>query len=405
MKLFPGVLIAILCTTQIFAQYKIRDSCANFTLKIEAYNLTSDTVIILYPDCDKRQDTIILSNGKGTITGKINRATEGILFANIKNRWMDAPSVIRFIMEPSYMKLSFKMVNDTASNVVMGGSHSQQEKETWEMNNSSLLNLREKYRDELTQLSRDKQKIAKREFEDKEHFLNNKFEGLTESLIEVILKYIKTNPRSYFSGYLLYHYNKQLTPDTLETYYSYLDSSVMYCELGKRILNELFKLTDNWAFKQKFTDTAYYEKLRSIKTIYDVELTNLLGKKTSFSEFRGNFILLDFWAGWCGPCIKNAPHLEKIITEMKNKPLKVISVSIDENIAIWKKSLEKYGFPGLHLFDGEGLLSIFYKVLWIPRYIIINPDGTVANMDAPQPIDPKLKFIIDDLLRKNNDYP
>ncbi len=85
---------------------------------------------------------------------------------------------------------------------------------------------------------------------------------------------------------------------------------------------------------------------------------------------------------------------------MKNRPIKIISVSIDDDIDTWKKSIKKYGFPGIHLWDKSGLLSTFFKVLWVPRYIIINPDGTVANMDAPQAIDPELKLILNNLIAK-----
>lgn len=400
MKLFLCFLFTIFCSVQIFAQFKIKDSCANFTIKIDAKNLTSDTILLLYPDCDKRHDTVILSNGKATITGKVNRATEALLFANIKNRWMDAPSVIRFIIEPADMMLRFEMINDTARDVVINGSHSQKQKEEWQRNHSSLLNLRDKYRDELTQISKENQKIDQREFEKKFQSLDNKFDALTELLIQEVLKYIKTNPDSYFSGYLLAHYIRSYPTDTLKTYFSYLDSKVINSQFGKNILKELFKLTDDWAFRKKFTDSANFEELKRIKTIYDASLTNSKGTKTSFSDFKGEFILIDFWASWCAPCIKNAPYLEKLITEMKDKPFKVISVSIDDNVDTWKKAIKNYGFPGIHLFDEKGLLSTFYKVLGIPRYVIINPDGTVANMDAPQPIDPQLKIVLDDLLNK-----
>ena len=87
---------------------------------------------------------------------------------------------------------------------------------------------------------------------------------------------------------------------------------------------------------------------------------------------------------------------------MKNRPLKVISVSIDDNPVIWKKAIKKNSFPGVDLYDSNGLLSTYFKVLWVPRYIIINSDGTVANKDAPQASDPELKIILNNLLNRKN---
>ena len=401
MKLLVYILLGTFYTTQIFAQYKIKDSCASFTLNIEAKNLMSDSIMLSYPDCDKTSngDTLILSDGKATITGKINRATEGILYTNIRSRWTDGPRVIRFIIEPGKMTLYFTILKDTARHVIIEGSHSQKQKERWEADNSSILNLRDNYMNEYIKLlhqnkTTDSMMIQKKEI------IWNKLDVLKESLITSALKYIKKNPDSYFSGYLLYHYKRSIPTDTLKKYFYYLNSNVIYSDFGKFTLEELFKLTDDWAFRQRFSDSVYYKTLKKIKTIYDVSLTNPEGTKTSFSEFKGSFILLDFWASWCKPCIKNAPYLEKLITEMKDKPIKVISVSIDDGFDTWKKSIKKYKFPGIQLFDEKGLLSTFYKVLWVPRYVIINPDGTVVNMDAPQSINPQLNVVLSDLLNK-----
>jgi thiol-disulfide isomerase/thioredoxin len=402
MKLLMYILLHIFCSTKIYAQYKIRDSCAAFTLNIEAKNLHSDSIRFLYRDCDEvnYKDTFILSNGKASISGKINRATEGILLTNIRSLWIDGPRVIRFIIEPGKMTLRFTMVNDTARDMLIEGSTSQKQKVAWEADNSSIINVRSRYENEYLQLIHQKRTKDSISVEKKEKIIANKLDDLKESLITLALEYVKTNPYSYFSGYLLYHYRRSMPTDTLQTYFSYLDSKVVNSDFGKNTLEELFKLTDDWVFRKKFSDSLFYKSLKKIKTVYNVSLLDLNGTKTSLSVFKGNFILIDFWASWCGPCIKNAPYLKKLITEMKNKPIKVISISIDDGVDTWKKSIKKYAFPGIHLLDKKGLLSTFYKVLWVPRYVIINPDGTVANMDAPQPIDPQLKLVLDDLLNK-----
>jgi len=403
MKLLIFILLGIFCSTQISAQYKIKDSCVDFTLSIKANNLPSDSIRLLYYDCDNtnQKDTFVLSNGNATIKGKINRATEGILFTNIQSRWMDGPRVIRFIIEPGNMTLHFTILNDTAKDVVIEGSYSEKQKEGWEADNSSILNLRDNYLNEDMQLLREDGSKDSTAIKEKLKIIWNKLDGLKESLITSALKYIKTNPDSYFSGYLLYHYKRSLPTDTLKKYFYYLGSNVMYSDFGKFTLKELFKLTDDWAFRQEFSDSTFYKEIKKIKTIYDVSLTNLKGTKTRFSEFKGNIILIDFWETGCEPCIRNAPYLKKLIAEFKNKPLKIISVSLDDAVDTWKKSIKKYDFPGTHLLDNEGILSTFYKVLWVPVYIILNKDGTVANSNAPQAIDPQLKSILENLINKS----
>jgi thiol-disulfide isomerase/thioredoxin len=315
---------------------------------------------------------------------------------------MDGPMVIRFIMEPGNMTLHFTILNDTARNVVIKGSDSQKEKEAWEYDNAPLLQATKGYRNKIIQLVHQKDKKHDSALERNIQVLDNKMDALYELTITEILRYVKKHPHSYFSAYLLNHYKRRIPTDTLETYFSNFDSKIINSDLGKNILDELFKLTDDWAFRQKFTDSTTYKALKKIKTIYDVSLINPEGTETSFSEFKGKVLLIDFWASWCGPCIRNVPYLKKLITSLKDKPFKVISVSIESDKNVWKKSLKKYEFPGIHLFDDKGLLSTFYKVLWVPHYIIVNPDGTVANMDAPQAINPQLKLILDNLLSENN---
>lgn len=390
MKPFLFIFLTISFCKPVFSQYKIKDSCSTFSLKIEGINLRSDTIRFDYRDCDKLnslKDTLILSNGKATIEGTINRATEAILYTNIRNRWIDGPGVIRFILEPGNTNLSFTMTNDTVRKTFINGA-AEKQKEMWEEDNASLLELRNGYRDKMIDSATEKEK----------QILNNKFDALTELLIANILKYAGKNPKSYFSGYLLNYYQRRIPADTLVSYFCKLDSAVIYSDFGKYILDELFKLSDDWTFREKFSDPESFKKLKNIKTIYDVSLTNPTGSETSFADFKGSYLLIDFWASWCGPCVRNAPYLRQLIKEMKNKPIKFISVSIDSDPEAWKKAIKKYEFPGTHLFDKYGLLSTFYKVLWVPRYIIVTPDGTIANSDAPQANDPELQSILNSLL-------
>ncbi len=188
--------------------------------------------------------------------------------------------------------------------------------------------------------------------------------------------------------------------NTLEKYFVNLPPKVIYSDFGKNFLDEIFKLSGNQVFREKFADSALFQELSSIKTIHDISLLNPSGTKTSFSQFKGHYILVDFWGSWCGPCFANIPALKKLMKDLKNKPIQFVSVSLDKDVDSWKKAMKKHNFPGINLFDQDGLLSTFFKVLWVPRYVIIHPDGTVANIDAPQAINPELKKILESLLEK-----
>lgn len=404
MRNFLFCFFTLLLSNQVSAQFKIKDSCVAFVLHIEAKNFPSDTMLLSYQDCNDLyyNDTIILLNGLATFRGKINRATEGVLFTDPHPKMMDGPRVIRFLIEPSEMTLQFDLINDAVQNINSTGSVSQKEKEVFEKENRLLLNLMDYYSYDFlpAKFSGHEEKndsIMERYHQES----SNKLAVLYELLTAKVLKYVRENPKSFYSGYLLNQYRRKIPVDSLEKHFVNLPPKVIYSDFGKNFLNEIFKVSGNQIFKEKFADRVLFQELKRIKTIHDISLLNPTGAKTSFSQFKGNYILVDFWGSWCGPCFANIPAFKKLMKDMKDKPIKFVSVSLDKDRDSWKKSMKEHDFPGINLFDEDGLLSTFFKVLWVPRYIIIHPDGTVANIDAPHAKNPELRKILDGLLEKN----
>lgn len=71
----------------------------------------------------------------------------------------------------------------------------------------------------------------------------------------------------------------------------------------------------------------------------DVVLTDLQGKKVDFAKYRGKYVFIDLWASWCIPCIKEIPHLKQLEKDLQNKDVVFLSISIDTNVAAWKKKV------------------------------------------------------------------
>ncbi|WP_294626936.1 TlpA disulfide reductase family protein [uncultured Bacteroides sp.] len=99
------------------------------------------------------------------------------------------------------------------------------------------------------------------------------------------------------------------------------------------------------------------------------------------SEFKGKFILLDFWSSGCGPCVESIPEMEKV-TEMYQDRLEVISISEDPK-ARWKEYVKKKGMGGNQwneLRRGRTGLAASYQVKGIPHYVLIAPDGKIKDV-------------------------
>jgi len=109
----------------------------------------------------------------------------------------------------------------------------------------------------------------------------------------------------------------------------------------------------------------------------DFQLSNLEGQPISLSDFRGNPILLNFWATWCGPCRQEMPLIQGIFEEQTNENLVILAVNIGENSAAVKNFMQSgnYSFPVL--LDTDQDVALEYNVRAIPTTFFIDKDGII----------------------------
>lgn len=128
-------------------------------------------------------------------------------------------------------------------------------------------------------------------------------------------------------------------------------------------------------------------------------------KKTLTEACGGKIAYIDVWATWCGPCCAQIPYMEKLAESYRNNDKVIcISISCDEDSDAWLRKLEKdnpewpqYAFSGE---EGQKFMTAL-GINGIPRFIIINPDMTIARIDAPRPQSAdKVREIIDGILAK-----
>ncbi|AEW86325.1 TlpA family protein disulfide reductase [Flavobacterium columnare NBRC 100251 = ATCC 23463] len=116
-------------------------------------------------------------------------------------------------------------------------------------------------------------------------------------------------------------------------------------------------------------------------------LTDINGQKITLKEIISQntekSIVLEFWASWCGDCIKNMPNLKKL--QIENPDTKFVFISFDKTPETWKIGIEKHELIGDHLYVGETMKGNFGKSVnldWIPRYIILDKKGKVVLFRA-----------------------
>jgi thiol-disulfide isomerase/thioredoxin len=112
----------------------------------------------------------------------------------------------------------------------------------------------------------------------------------------------------------------------------------------------------------------------------DFEQMDVNGKKVTLSSLKGRYVLLDFWASWCGPCRAENPNVLKAYNKFKDKHLEILAVSLDQNKANWLSAIEKDAMPWIHVSDLKGWkneVAAQYGIRSIPQNLLIGPDGRI----------------------------
>ena len=109
------------------------------------------------------------------------------------------------------------------------------------------------------------------------------------------------------------------------------------------------------------------------------ELKSLDGETVKMSELKGEFVVLNFWASWCVPCMKEMPELQKTHEDFGNKNFKVIAINFGESKKKVSEFTRDFGLSFPVLIDRNGNTSEKYRILNLPVTYFISPDGIIRD--------------------------
>ena len=195
---------------------------------------------------------------------------------------------------------------------------------------------------------------------------------------------IKANPTSTVVAYILYrNFATSLSANDLEANISLFDSSL--ADLS--YINELKEIVT----VKKQVDAG--------KPAVDFSALSPDGKTLKLSNYFGNYLLLDFWASWCGPCRRENPNLVKVYNKFKSKGFNIFSVSLDQRKESWTAAIAKDNLTWTHVSDlkfWDSAPAKLYAVRTIPSNFLIDSSGKIIahNLSGEE-----LEKVLDDLLK------
>lgn len=200
--------------------------------------------------------------------------------------------------------------------------------------------------------------------------IHEKFEARFEARRVKELIYAENNPNSIFSIDALIDASNKRKLSEIEP---------IFLKLSK----EVRQLTTARQLEARFLAE------RSIKIgskAPDFSQPDTKGKMVKVSDFKGKYVLIDFWASWCSPCRAENPNLVKAYHKYNSKGLEVLAVSLDDTKGkgAWLKAIEDDGMPWIHVADLKGWsneAAVLYGVRAVPQNYLVDPQGNIIAIN------------------------
>ncbi len=125
----------------------------------------------------------------------------------------------------------------------------------------------------------------------------------------------------------------------------------------------------------------------------------------AIESFRGKYVILDFWATWCAPCLEEAPIFKQLAEKHTTDNVEFITISVDQDVKDWKEFLIDKNWTGHHYWLGQKEGNPFYSLVYsnhvienspvilvtLPKYVIISPEGEILSNAQLRPSDPSFE--------------
>jgi peroxiredoxin len=309
---------------------------------------------------ENKTDSVQPKNGEFKFKGLIAEPVVASLTTKFKQQGGERPprESVQFFLEPSKIELTAK---DSLKNISVKGSAGQTDfaalTKQQEIYDSRFQTLYDQY-DSLQQAGN----------KEEQKKLEASIEQLDKEMKEAVYaSFIKAHPNSNVALVALKEYaGWDIDPVRVEPLFNSLPASVKAWPSAKALQERI----------------AVAKKTAIGNYAIDFTQNDTLGKPVSLSSFRGKYVLVDFWASWCGPCRRENPNVVKVFNKFRDKNFTILSVSLDRPDAKdkWLAAIHKDGLVWTHVSDlkyWDNAVAKQYGIRAIPQNLLLDPQGKI----------------------------
>jgi peroxiredoxin len=372
-KLFLVTLL--FASVQGFAQVK-------FTINgnVAGVKDTVDKVYVNYRlNGDWKQDSVAVTDKKYTISGSMDEASIGYFRASYKRAVAQRINQKRDVTSVYLEGTSMTAVHtDSFANVKVKGSKSHDAY-------VALNNKMKPFTAEIEELNNEYRALAANKDEAGIAKLEAKYDGIEKRQKEVYKSEFLANPSSPIAMYILERYaGYDINADEVDPLFAKLPASAKESKTGKEMTQKLniARITGIGKLAPDFTQN------------------DTLGNPVALKSFRGKYLLIDFWASWCGPCRKENPNVVKAFNKYKDKGFTILGVSLDQPNAKdrWMKAIHDDQLTWTQVSDlqyWKNAVAVQYGVQAIPQNFLLDREGKiVAKNLRGEALDKKLDELL-----------